>query len=918
MDILYGDYKKSPTLIDQFYIFGYDPTNKDLLTKVVDFTRNDRDQIDTKMQDNEYPIVINQIASLRNKKLFDEIYLLRALFPSAPKIYTNVSNPEKLPNYHIAISARHETVFDNDTTIDQTYCVAYVFYEQYEQFWFPKIFCITSEFPFFSFFKQITHKIYCEFEKDEITIPLEIFILNLINCLPPPVNYPALLDLTPKINLTKSLTLSNKPSNAPINQNFLRNSEIRRATSKIIKYKFKIPPINKYCYIDYNINYLLQKIPVDIITKMIVLSYFNIFIIVFHKDLSILNNVLQMLCLLFPPFVEDPMYRFRYSFHKDEFENVLSFVIGNSIPCLFGINAEYSSDYSLDLFTGTPAICMVDLNQKKQDILLCGKDIQFQEIYKNIDNTIKQYENAILKKTSYEPNTPLGTMVINAYKQIQYLSLGVNGPGYQYKEPFCDNALNEELNFPLQDIAYSYSLDMFNYLFSQKCFKSNVSLVQEEDKILITSRKYQIINEDDNDIEKQRLTSYVTFKKDLLYSKTIKEKFAVDMICFQCFLQYKRNLPKNVDKNLNYMKVIKEVYNRLYTEHNTSETISFNTFNEFYERNLSKAFNNEMAKSPDTFQKIENPFIEDSDVHYQYKTKELNQSMMYKYLKYLKTLSINELAALFPSFKRYQNPIKPINYTLLTRIIDELIQDSYQKDQTSDIISVILKLSIFTIDNLYDKSPFFYILYYPNNYSSLFLYYHIMDMISVLYIIITNKVKNKNNELTKDFDTLYMILDYMVQKQIIPKHSIMKQLDELFMIDSKVRGDTVKSKVDPIEEQYQSIYNTKINVTIKGKTPKEAQTIIKNCALYNIDSSNALIQLVNPDKTIKAETTLETMSNLKKSTNEMLTSYILSGKPLLADQKDRVKNMVVNVIAYLSSNDKIKVDLLSFLDYLGN
>ena len=333
MDILYGDYKKSPTLIDQFYIFGYDPTNKDLLTKVVDFTINDRNQIDTKMQDNEYPIVINQIASLRNKKLFDEIYLLRALFPSAPKIYTNVSNPEKLPNYHIAISARHETYCNYDTTIDQTYCVAYVFYEQYEQFWFPKIFCITSEFPFFSFFKQITHKIYCEFEKDEITIPLEIFILNLINCLPPPVNYPALLDLTPKINLTKSLTLSNKPSNAPINQNFLRNSEIRRATSKIIKYKFKIPPINKYCYIDYNINYLLQNIPVDIITKMIVLSYFNIFIIVFHKDLSILNNVLQMLCLLFPPFVEDPMYRFRYSFHKDEFENDLSFVIGNSIPC---------------------------------------------------------------------------------------------------------------------------------------------------------------------------------------------------------------------------------------------------------------------------------------------------------------------------------------------------------------------------------------------------------------------------------------------------------------------------------------------------------------------------------------------------------------------------------------------------------
>ena len=193
-----------------------------------------------------------------------------------------------------------------------------------------------------------------------------------------------------------------------------------------------------------------------------------------------------------------------------------------------------------------------------------------------------------------------------------------------------------------------------------------------------------------------------------------------------------------------------------------------------------------------------------------------------------------------------------------------------------------------------------------------------MDMISVLYIIITNKVKNKNNELTKDFDTLYMILDYMVQKQIIPKHSIQKQLDELFMIDSKVRGDTIKSTINPIEENYQSIYNTKINVTLKDKKPKEAKTIINNSALYSLDSSNALIQLVNPDKTIKAEATLETMSKLKKVTTEMLTSYILSGKPLLPEQKEKVKDMVVNVIAYLSSIDKIKVDLSSFLDYLGN
>lgn len=48
MDIIYNDYNNPPTLIDQFFIFGYDPNDPQLLKNAFDGYRVDTIQKENK------------------------------------------------------------------------------------------------------------------------------------------------------------------------------------------------------------------------------------------------------------------------------------------------------------------------------------------------------------------------------------------------------------------------------------------------------------------------------------------------------------------------------------------------------------------------------------------------------------------------------------------------------------------------------------------------------------------------------------------------------------------------------------------------------------------------------------------------------------------------------------------------------
>ena len=88
------------------------------------------------------------------------------------------------------------------------YVYGYVFYEQVDSYYLPKCFCIVSLYPLYSFFRLLTRKIYSEFEKGNKNIPIEAFIVNIINFFRPPKTNPISIDFTSINDIQKSYSNS--------------------------------------------------------------------------------------------------------------------------------------------------------------------------------------------------------------------------------------------------------------------------------------------------------------------------------------------------------------------------------------------------------------------------------------------------------------------------------------------------------------------------------------------------------------------------------------------------------------------------------------------------------------------------------------------------------------------------------------
>ena len=344
--------------------------------------------------------------------------------------------------------------------------------------------------------------------------------------------------------------------------------------------------------------------------------------------------------------------------------------------------------------------------------------------------------------------------------------------------------------------------------------------------------------------------------------------------------------------------------------------MTFNEFNTYYFNNLESFFKQEMSKSPSIFQpiKYENDDGDEQYIEYSYIHKELDPKIVNKYYRHLKSLSLNDFTKIFPSFNSSQKQKRKINYKMIPIIMQEILSKTITKSYFEEIISLILNVSLLTIDVLCENSPFFYIIYYNDQLPQILLYYYLMDMISITYNNVKFKIQNKSTDIKREMDSLYLALEYMEMKQIIPNKFIMDKLNELFMIESNVSTIIRQKKEVGIKEQYENIFDKKVKVIIKGKKPKEVKEIING---FKVDSSNSTISLLRNDNSVIGEVKVGKVKDLNKITRDIINDLILTERTITMEEKDKLKSIVLNVIAFLYANQTIKVDLTSLLDYLG-
>ena len=203
----------------------------------------------------------------------------------------NINNKKEYMNksYNVIFSSNPQSGNNSKKSING---FAYVFYRKLKKekkylnkmysFYIPIIFCIVSEFPFYNSFYQLSKKLSLLFYIDNIKIPLEIILYNIIKLTPSPLNADVFLSLN--LNLIQNLNESylncsntinniNEGENIEENDNsestepktdFVRSQQInsinsRKNINKIMNYQPHKKTLEKMKSSEYNFSFGLGK-----------------------------------------------------------------------------------------------------------------------------------------------------------------------------------------------------------------------------------------------------------------------------------------------------------------------------------------------------------------------------------------------------------------------------------------------------------------------------------------------------------------------------------------------------------------------------------------------------------------------------------------------------------------------------------
>jgi len=248
----------SSYLFDKFYIFGYTSTtikkslyDDETFKKIIGEKKGDESRFQ-KFQLEQFPVLLNEFTSDIEKECLEIDMIREMILPKNINLYYTdeeklSKSPEKkkkkentkgLPieiiqnqreeesfsiydegifskvetpkSYNMVFSSNPQSGNNSKKSING---FAYVFYKKLINekkdtsknssisFYIPTIFCIISEYPFYNSFYQLCKQIEFLFNCNEIRIPLEIILYNLINLTPSPLNSDVFLSLKSITNL---------------------------------------------------------------------------------------------------------------------------------------------------------------------------------------------------------------------------------------------------------------------------------------------------------------------------------------------------------------------------------------------------------------------------------------------------------------------------------------------------------------------------------------------------------------------------------------------------------------------------------------------------------------------------------------------------------------------------------------------
>ena len=874
---------ESKNMFESFLIIGYDDLyyQEKILKLIMKIDFNSIEAKDKKLREEiqyykvhcrNLPTILSSITSDFSGPILNGNQIIEDIFPIPPAILIEIGNKEnenkenkkkdiKKDNKNKE-SENEETfqekndyfvIFSNIQNEVVNYGFGYIFYSEkknYESYkiYLPKAFVIISQYPFFNIFNKLCEEIKELFiNNQQLQIPIEIQIYNIINFVPAPIDTGLKMTLIPKLELSRIDALKDQ------DEFFLQEKQ----------QKYYPAQLNGYRSTEINFCYLLNILPVETIFEIylnlicgriigffgenitelsIIIHIFNQFLFPFapNENVSCLSpikffcnetvdqNIVGFVCNYedlekYDPFREIEKGEFRCL--TDEEENI-------DLDPLY-----FKCDYILDLKT-----CIFkepdkyvpseeDNNNKEERKILnefikkiIGKiskkknESDFAFIYKLFndlkDLLLKLTSSKKIKNAITNPFLPDDIKYTNrsflqfnlnlAHLYYQKVS-GYNGDYNISKEDQVNKPLKTEDKSGLNKEEYVFLKSFGNSLYGNCLdnfvggYSSREPKIYQASKLIFENLLYNLKIKKNNKSEEEKITDILVIYDEIYSNKKYNYE--------------NKNLVNNQKNSEQPLKFMEE--NKI--EDDAIRNINYRTltFFEFYKHYLSS------KDIEQYFYNIANPeYVSvkiDKKAHkykyyFNYKKIALDQNIILKYFHKLKRMDEETRRKCFKDIIQTKiiekEPIKSYD-----NFISSALEKYYIKQKSIDNIELInfsiLGILILTVSK---HSLLGYTKAIDQIISNLFfLTRKFVKIILSICLRIFAKEKNKNINIFKQYFNLYE--SAIVKKNIFPTDEFKLLLSKIneFMNQEKMKSGVaeIKEKKDEEKTKYELKYNEK-------------------------------------------------------------------------------------------------------------
>ena len=941
----YNYVNTTKNLITCFSIVGYEiNTIKDyILPKIDDFYEFSDDVLhEDKKILNFYPSVLYSVDEENDKTEINPTLLIQNLLTEIPSIYfiknnnyelKNIEN-NKEPKIKNLISCYGAENAERDSMVRKGCNIyGFLFYEKFTTekknyiVYIPKIFAYATQTLLFNFLHHFSLKLLKYFEKNNIEIPIEVQLYNIVNFLPCPR----------ESNINANLFLENY---------LLKYNETKYKKNNINK-GFKIPQLSGIPIFDIDITQVFKFISLNDFTQSLIYmlkGYSLLFLTNDYENYRMFAFILKTICYPIQGEIFNVVKTITASDYNDE-NNKYKIIL------LLGINKKFDMN---DLKTSNHVVIYDFESKKFYDLESYEKLGLENELRKKLSSYLHDIINKKIKVDNENTSFPY-KLITNLHDKL--FSIVKESQETDPSSKFDINYFTKDpnrlkYNLLILETIYEYCLDLGHYLnnYWSYSFKDKKIILNMDKKNI---DDYTEKNELDKFFLSQSAKGYYTvtynslkqyMSDDITSSTKLNNLYQMRSYFYFIFSGFLQENDDDNDIEFNkYIELIDDFYRKDSKDKITN--VNFFDFYIFYQNNLKEYFFKNVNSNI-----VKTKLIKIKDVRkiyyiYQKEEREKNKEMTYNldsnilvlYLRKIKNMEKNFLDKIFPSkIIRDKEVYCNVNSSEIIKYFERSFYNKKLIKYIDILKGCLIYLISLTIEN-YNIS-YCYIdllnLIYTMNYG---LRKGVLVIINILRKLRFSRKKEKVEEFINNTGFYLKILDLLRIKSVFIGKEIADKINDMFIL-SDIENENRNINIDQVDNKYKMIENLKKEdlyiISLEENECHNEKYNLKKLILCNKTNDDFVNNLsfkcskcdnvktpfikfkankLNIKKEIPEK--IELYSPLKLS-EECYKIYVQYAKTLNLKKIEETKefiNLIINIIFYCENTNGFNLKIIKFV-----